>query len=93
MVLPVSKVADMETRLGPGGRYVDPVFQHSQRHNVGFVRDLVKVGSIGFVEDAVEKRWLFFCCQEKLVLRDSLLMCVQAKPTFFEASIWAAAHK
>ena len=41
MFRPVSEVGDMETRLGPAGRYVDPVFQHSQRHFVGFVRDLV----------------------------------------------------
>ena len=37
----VSEVADMEARLGPAGRYVDPVFQDSRRHSVGFVRDLV----------------------------------------------------
>ena len=40
---PVSEVADMETRLGPAGRFVDPVFQHSRRHHVGFIRDLAKV--------------------------------------------------
>ena len=51
---PVSEVADMETRLGPAGRYVDPVFQHSRRYDVGFVRDLMKAGSARFVEDAVE---------------------------------------
>ena len=37
---PVSEVSDMETRLEPAGRYVDPVFQHSRRHYVGFVRNL-----------------------------------------------------
>ena len=45
----VSEVADMETRLGPAGRYVDPFSQHSRRHYVGFVRDLVEAGSVGCV--------------------------------------------
>ena len=49
---PVSEVADIETWVGLGGLYVDPVFQHSRRHNVGSIRDLVKAGSVGFVEDA-----------------------------------------
>ena len=31
---PVSEVADMETLLGPAGRYVDPVVQHCRRHYV-----------------------------------------------------------
>ena len=44
----------METGLGPTGRDADPVFQHSRRHPVGFVRDLVKTGSVGFVQDADE---------------------------------------
>ena len=41
MLRPVSEVADIETWLGPAGRDVDPVFHHSWRHHVGFVRDLV----------------------------------------------------
>ena len=41
MLRPFSEVADIEARLGPVGRHVDPVFQHSQGHYVGFVRDLV----------------------------------------------------
>ena len=41
---PVSEVANMDTRLGPAGRYVDPVFKHSRRHYVGFVRDLFEAG-------------------------------------------------
>ena len=44
---------------GPSSRYVDPVFHHRRRHCVGFVQDLVKAGSIGFVEDAVEHVGLF----------------------------------
>ena len=57
---PVLEVADVETRLGLAGRDVDPVFQHSWRHHAGFVWDLVKAGSIGFVEGAVEHVGLFF---------------------------------
>ena len=34
--------------------------QHSRQHNEWFVRDLVKAGSFGFVEDAVEHVGLFF---------------------------------
>ena len=44
------EVADMEARLGPAGRYVDPVFQQSRRHYVDFFRYLKKAGSVGFVE-------------------------------------------
>ena len=54
MFRPVSENADMATQLGPAGSHVDPVFQHSRRHYVGFVRDLVKAGSLRFVESAVE---------------------------------------
>ena len=50
----------MEARLGLAGRYVDPVHQHSRRLCVGIVRDLVKGGSVGFVEAAVEHVGLFF---------------------------------
>ena len=50
----VSEVDDTETWLGPASHFVDPVFQHSPRHNMGFVHDLVEAGSIGFVEDAIE---------------------------------------
>ena len=51
MLRPVSDVSDIETGLGPAGRYVDPVFQHSRRHRMGFIRGLVKAGSVGFVEN------------------------------------------
>ena len=60
MLRPGSEVADMETLVGPAGRYVEPVFQHSGRHYVGFVRDLVKAGCVGFVETAVAHVGLFF---------------------------------
>ena len=64
MLRPVSEVADMETRLGPAGRHVDLVLQHSWRQHVGFVRDLVKAGSVAFVEDAVEHVGLFFVAKK-----------------------------
>ena len=41
--------------LGPDSRCVAPVF-----HQVGFVRNLVTAGSVGFVEDAVEHVGLIF---------------------------------
>ena len=45
----------------------------------GFVGDLVKAGSIGFVQDVVEHDGLFFVAKKKkLALRDSSLMLVQA---------------
>ena len=66
----MSEVADMETRLGPDVRHVDPVFQYSRRHCVGFIRDLVKAGSVGFVETAVEHVGLFFVAK-KAGARDS----------------------
>ena len=55
MLRPVSEVA---------GRHLDPVFQHSWRHYVGFVRDLVKAASVGFVEDAVEHVGLLFVAKK-----------------------------
>ena len=63
MLILVSEVADLETLLGPASRYVDPVFQHNQRHYVGFVRDLVKAGSVGFVDD-VQHVGLFFVAKK-----------------------------
>ena len=69
----------MDNGLGPAGRHVDPAFQHSWRQCAGFVRDLVKAGSVGFVEDAVEHVGLFFGAK-KAGLRDSSLMLVR---TFF----------
>ena len=81
MLRTVSEVAFMETQLGPASRYVHPVFQHSRRHVVRFVRALVKAGSVSFAEDAVEDVGLFFLSPRRLVLRGSLLMRVQAIDT------------
>ena len=64
MLRPVSEVADMETLLlGLANRHLDPVFQHSRRRYVGFIRDLEKAGSVGFVATAVEHVGLFFRSQ------------------------------
>ena len=60
----VSEVADMEARLGSASRNVDPVFQHSRLHHVGFIRDLEKAGSVGFVETATEHVGLFFVAKK-----------------------------
>ena len=60
----VSEVADMDTRLGPVGRYFDPVFQHSRRNHRSFVRDLVEAGSVGFVEAAVTHVGLFLVAKK-----------------------------
>ena len=53
MLRAISEVADIETRLGPGGLYFDRVFQHSRRHCVGLVRDLVEADSVGFFDNAL----------------------------------------
>ena len=47
----------MEAWLGLASRCVDPIFQHSRRHYVGFIGDLVKAGSVGFVETAASFSW------------------------------------
>ena len=44
-------------------RYVDPVF-HSRGHCVGFIRDPVKAGSVGFVGTAFEHVFLFFVAKK-----------------------------
>ena len=64
MLRPVSEVADMETWLGPAGRYVDAVIWHSRRHYVVYIRDMVRASPVVFVETAVETRWFLFRCQE-----------------------------
>ena len=76
----------MDTQLGAACRYVDPVFQHGGRHDVGFVCDLVKAGSVGFVEDAVE-HVVSFSLPRKLELRGSLLMRVQATDIFRDLNL------
>ena len=73
----------METPLGLAGRSVDPVFQHSRRHYVGFIRDLVKAGSVGFDETAVEHKVAFFLLPRRLWLKGSSLTRVQATDIFF----------
>ena len=53
----------METWFGLAGRHVDPVFQHSWRHCLGSY-DLVKAGSVGFVEAADEHVRFFFVAKK-----------------------------
>ena len=78
--------------LGPAGRYVDPVFQDSQRHIVDFVWDLVQAGSIGIVEDAVEHFGLLFAVKKAGAQR----FTIDARASnrhFLKTSIWSAAHR
>ena len=49
---------------------------------MGLVGDLVKAGSVGFVEDAVEHVGLFFVAKKAASNR-----------LFFETSIWPVAHR
>ena len=51
------------------GRSVDPVFQLSWRHHVGFIRDVVNAGSVEFVETAAEHVGLFFVATKAGVQR------------------------
>ena len=74
MLRPVSQVADMEARLGPAGRYVNPVFQYSRRHYVGSIRDMEEAGSqVGLFSFPLPRR---------LVLRGSSSMRVPATGIF-----------
>ena len=72
---PVSEVADMQNRLGLVSRFVDPGFQHRRRHYVGFVRDMVKAGSVWFVETAVEHVGLLFVAKEAAAQRFIIDVC------------------
>ena len=81
----VSEFACIETWLGSAGRHVDPAFQRSGRHYVGFVRDLVEAGSVEFVEDAVEHVGLFFVA-EKAGAQRFIIDAGASKSTFFETS-------
>ena len=65
--------------MGPANHHVDPVFHHSRRHYVGFVRDLVTARSVGFVEAAVEHVSLHFVAQKAGA---SLVMRLQATDVF-----------
>ena len=91
MLRPVSEVSYMETRLGPAGQYVDPVF-HSRRHYVGFVGYLVKALAVGFIEDAVEHVGLFFFAK-KAGCERFILDARASNRLFLEPSIWIVAHR
>ena len=91
MLRPVSEVADTAARLGPAGRY-DPVVQHSGRHYAGFIRDLVKTGSVGFVETGVKHVGLFDVAKQAAALR-FIIDARASNRHFFESSILTVAHK
>ena len=82
----------MEDRLGPTGRYVDPVFQHGRRPYVGFIRDLAKADSVKFVEAAVEHVGFFFIAK-RVGAHGVYRRCTCQQPAFFEPSVWTVAHK
>ena len=75
----------METPLGPASRFVDPVFQHILRHQVGFTCDLVKAGSVGF--------HVGLCFVAKKAGAQRFIIDARASSTFFESSIWTVAHR
>ena len=79
----------MEARLRPAGRYVDPVLQHSRRHHVGLIRDLVKAGSFGFGETATEHVGFFFVAKKAGAQRFNV-MHVQATDIFW-VPMWTVA--
>ena len=91
MLRPVSDVADTETQLGPASRCVDPVFQHIRRHYASFVRDLMKGGSVEFVEDAVEHIGLFFVAKKAGAQRFIIDACASNRH-FFYFFFWTVAH-
>ena len=77
---------------GPASRYVDPVFQHSGRRFLGFVPDLVKAGSVGFVFTAVDDVGIFFVAK-KAGARRFVVGARASNTFFFETSIWAVADR
>ena len=68
----------MEAQLGAAG----PGFQHSRRHHVGFFRELVKAGSVGFVEDAIEHIRPFFVAKKAGAQRFFVNACVSKRQFF-----------
>ena len=64
MFRPDSEFADMQTQPRPTDRYINQILQHNRHHNVGFIRDMVKAASVGFVETAVGHVGLFFVAKK-----------------------------
>ena len=85
----VSELADLEARLGPAGRFV---FQHSRRHYVGFIRDIMMAGSVGFVQTAVEHVGLFSVAKKAMAQR-FIIDARASNRHVFESSIWTVAHR
>ena len=89
----VSDVAHMEkSRWVPVGRYVDPVFKHSRRHNVGFIREKEKAGSVGFVETAEE---LFGLCYvaKKAGAQRFIIDAPAVNRHVFRIPFWTVVHR
>ena len=82
----------MATRLGPAGRYVDPVFQHSRRHHLGCVRELVRAGSVGFLKMLLNTLGSFSLPRRSGAQR-FIFDARASNRHFFEASIWTVAHR
>ena len=59
---------------------------------MGFVRDLVRAGSVGFVETAIEHVGLLFSVK-KAGARRFIIRCACKQPIFFEISGWTVAHR
>ena len=57
MLRPSAEVADQKERLDLP--LIDPVFQHSRRHHVGFIRDLTRSSFVDFVESVLKRVWHF----------------------------------
>ena len=83
---PVSEVPDIETWFGLAGRYVDPTVQHSRRQYVGFIRDLVKAGSVWFVKMLLSTL-VFFFVAKKAGAQRSIIDARASNLHFFETSI------
>ena len=62
MLRPSAEVADKKERLDLP--LIDPVFQHSRRHHVGFIRDLTRSSFVDFVESVLKARLAFLFGQE-----------------------------
>ena len=71
----------METCLGPVGRDVEPVLQHSQRHYAGFALDLVNAVP-SLLWKMLLKTLVLSLLPRRLELRDSFLLRVQATDIF-----------
>ena len=84
-------VADAAIWLEQAGRHVDPLFQYNWRCHVDLINYLVKAGSVGFIQKAVDI--LVFFHETKKTRAQKFINDVRARLTFFESSVWTVAHK